>query len=105
MKPASKSLQSTEISLYLTFTNELNVAKKEKNIDEWLILLKNTILLMKRPLVTSYTLKHDVNRCFWNPAWSNCKHVYKPVGSFINNRVCQYVNTTDRIVIEHCIAI
>jgi hypothetical protein len=32
--PASKSLQSTEISLYLTFTNELNVGKKEKNIDE-----------------------------------------------------------------------
>ena len=32
--PASKSLQSTEISLYLAFTNELNVAKKEKNIDE-----------------------------------------------------------------------
>ena len=32
--PASKSLQSTEISLYLAFTNELNVAKKEKSIDE-----------------------------------------------------------------------
>jgi hypothetical protein len=32
--PASKSLQSTEISLYLAFTNELNVAQKEKNIDE-----------------------------------------------------------------------
>jgi hypothetical protein len=28
------SLQSTEISLYLAFTNELNVARKEKNIDE-----------------------------------------------------------------------
>jgi hypothetical protein len=26
----SKSLQSTEISLYLAFTNELNVAKKKK---------------------------------------------------------------------------
>ena len=26
-------------------------------------------------------------------------------GSFINNRVCQYVNTTDLIVIEHYIAI
>ena len=37
--------------------------------------------------------------------WSKCKHVYKPVGSFINNRVCQYVNTTDLIVIEHYIAI
>ena len=87
------------------FTNELNVAQKEKNIDEWLIWLKNTILLMKSQLVTSYTLKHDVNRCFWNPAWSKCKHVYKPVGSLINNRVCQYVNTTDLIVIEHYIAI
>ena len=32
--PASKSLQSIEISLYLAFTNELNVAQKEKNIDE-----------------------------------------------------------------------
>jgi hypothetical protein len=32
--PASKSLQSTEISLYLAFTNELNVAQKEKNIEE-----------------------------------------------------------------------
>jgi hypothetical protein len=29
-----KSLQSTEISLYLAFTNESNVAQKEKNIDE-----------------------------------------------------------------------
>ena len=79
--------------------------KRKKNIDEWLILLKNTILLMKNQLVTSCTLKHYVNRCFWNPAWSICKHVYKPVGSFINNGVCQYVNTTDLIVIEHYIAI
>jgi hypothetical protein len=30
----SKSLQSTEISLYLAFTNELNVAQEEINIDE-----------------------------------------------------------------------
>jgi hypothetical protein len=44
-----------------------------------LILLKNTILLMKSQLVTSYTLKHDVNRCFLNPAWSKCKHVNKIV--------------------------
>jgi hypothetical protein len=27
-------IHSTEISLYLAFTNELNVAQKEKNIDE-----------------------------------------------------------------------
>jgi hypothetical protein len=27
-------VKSTEISLYLAFTNELNVAQKEKNIDE-----------------------------------------------------------------------
>jgi hypothetical protein len=33
-KSASKSLQSTEISLYPAFTNELNVAQIEKNIDE-----------------------------------------------------------------------
>jgi hypothetical protein len=32
------------------------LTKKKKNIDEWLILLKNTILLMKRQLVTSYTV-------------------------------------------------
>ena len=32
-------------------------------------------------------------------------NMYKPVGSFINNRVCLYVNTTDLIVIEHYIAI
>jgi hypothetical protein len=51
----SKSLQSTEISL----TNELNVAQKEKNIDEWLILLKNNIVLMKSQLVTSYTGKYS----------------------------------------------
>ena len=35
--------------------------KKKKNIDEWLILLRNIILLRKSQLVTSYTLKHDVN--------------------------------------------
>jgi hypothetical protein len=46
-------LNNNKIS-YLAFTNELNVAQKEKNIDEWLILLKNTILLMKSQLVTSY---------------------------------------------------
>jgi hypothetical protein len=40
-----------------------------------------------------------------NPARSKCKHVYIPLGSFKNNRVCQYVNTTDLIVIEHYIAI
>jgi hypothetical protein len=60
---------------------------------------------MKSQLVTSYTVKDDVNRCFLNPAWSKCKHVYKSVGSFINIRVCQYVNTTDLIVIEQYIAI
>ena len=79
--------------------------KRKKSIDEWLILLRNIILLRKCQLVTSFTLKLDVNICFWNSAWSKCKHVYKPVGSFINNRVCQYVNTTDLIVIEHYIAI
>jgi hypothetical protein len=48
-------------------------------------------LLMESQLVTSYTLKHDVNRCFRNPAWSKCKHVYKPVVSFIKKRICQYI--------------
>ena len=67
--------------------------KKKKNIEEWLILLKHTILLMKSQLVTSYTPKHDVNRCFLNPAWSKCKHVYKPVVSFMEKpglSVCKY---------------
>jgi hypothetical protein len=41
-----------------------------------LILLKNTILLMKTQLVTSYTLKHDVNRCFWNAVWCDLVYVY-----------------------------
>jgi hypothetical protein len=73
--PASKSLRSIEISLYLAFTNEWNVAKKRKIINEWYILLRDIILLRKSQLVTSYSLKLDVNRCFWNPALSNCKHV------------------------------
>ena len=72
---------------------------QKNNIDEWLILLRNIILLRKSQLVTSHTLKHDVNRCFWNPAWSKCKHVYKPVESFINNWVCQYVNTTNLLLL------
>ena len=113
-----KVLQSTEISLYFAFTNEWNVAKKEKNIDEWFILLRDIILLRKIQLVTSYSLKIDVNRLYWIPALSNCKHtclqwpvsihVYnltKPVVSFIKNWICQYVNTTDRIIIDHYIAI
>ena len=79
--------------------------KRKKSIDEWLILPRNIILLRKSQLVTSYTLKLDVNRCFWNPAWSKCKHVYKPVVSFIKKRIYQYVNTTDRIIIDHYIAI
>jgi hypothetical protein len=60
------------------------------NIESWLILLRNIILFRKSQLVTSYTLKLDVNRCFWNPAWSKGKHVYKPVVSFIKKRICQY---------------
>ena len=51
-----------------------------------MILLRNIILLRKNQLVTSYTLKLDVNRCFW----TKCKHVYKPVVSFIKKRICQY---------------
>jgi hypothetical protein len=73
--PASKSLRSIEISLYLAFTNEWNVDKKENNINEWFILIRDSILLRKSQLVTSYSLKLDVNRCLWNPALSNCKHV------------------------------
>jgi hypothetical protein len=46
-----------------------------KNINEWFILLNDIILLMNSQLVTSYSLKLDVNRCFWNPALSNCKHI------------------------------
>jgi hypothetical protein len=39
--PASKSLKSIEISLYLTFTNEWNVAKQEK-------ILMNDLFYLKR---------------------------------------------------------
>jgi hypothetical protein len=35
----------------------------------------------------------------------NVNNVYKPVVSFIKKRICQYVNTTDRIIIDHYIAI
>jgi hypothetical protein len=35
--------------------------KKGKSIDEWLILLRNIILLRKSQLVSSYTLKLDVS--------------------------------------------
>jgi hypothetical protein len=35
--------------------------KKKKSIDERLILLRNIILLRKSQLLTSYTLKLDVN--------------------------------------------
>ena len=52
--PAKKSLQSTEISLYVALTNEWNVAKKEKNIDEWFNLLRDIMLLRKNQLLTSY---------------------------------------------------
>jgi hypothetical protein len=38
--PAKKSLQSTEISLYVAFTNEWHVAKKEKILMNDLIYLE-----------------------------------------------------------------
>jgi hypothetical protein len=47
--------------------------------------------------------KNEINNNNNHTVWSKCKHVYKPVGSFINNWVCQYVNTTDLIIIEHYI--
>ena len=43
-------------------------------INEWFILLRDIILLMKSQLVTSYSLNLDVNRCFWNPDLSVCKY-------------------------------
>ena len=56
--PAYKSLQSTEISLYVAFTNEWNVAKKEKILMNDLIYLAlDIILLRKNQLVTSYSRK------------------------------------------------
>jgi hypothetical protein len=64
--------------------NECSVLSTNRDVSATKSITK--IKLMKSQLVTSYTLKHDVNRCFWNPAWSKCKHVNKPVGSFINNR-------------------
>jgi hypothetical protein len=85
--------------------NEM-LPKKKTNIDEWFNLLRDIVLLRKNQLVASYSLlKVDVNRPFWFPALTNCKHVYKPVVSFIKKRICQYVNTTDRIIIDQYIAI
>ena len=53
----------------------MKCCQKRKIINEWFILLRDIILLGKSQLVTSYSLKLDVNICFWNPALSNCKHV------------------------------
>jgi hypothetical protein len=72
--PASKSLQSIEISLYLAFTNEWNVAKKEKLLMNDLFYLEILFCWGKVNVVTSYSLNLDVNRCFWNPDLSVCKY-------------------------------
>jgi hypothetical protein len=69
--PASKSLQSIEISLYLAFTNEWNVAKKEKWLMNDLFYLKRYYFVEEKSISNCYSLKLDVNRCFWNPALSN----------------------------------
>jgi hypothetical protein len=47
-------------SLYVALTNEWNVAKNEKNIDEWFNLLRDIMLLRKNQLLTSYSLKNYV---------------------------------------------
>ena len=51
---------------YYHFLPKYHVAKRENNINEWFIILRDIILLMKSQLVTtcSYSLKFDVNRCF-----------------------------------------
>ena len=48
--PGSKSLRSIEISLYLAFTNERNVAKKDKLLMNDLFYLEILILLRKSQL-------------------------------------------------------
>ena len=74
--PASRSLQSIEISLYISCIYEwMKCCQKRRIINEWFILFRDIILLRKSQLVTSYSLKLDVNRCFWNLALSNCKQV------------------------------
>ena len=84
----------------------IKCCQKEKKVlmNDWFY-LEILFCWEKSQLVASYILKLDVRRCFWNPAWSKRKHVYKPVVSFIQKRICQYVNTTDRIIIDHYIAI
>ena len=42
----------------------MKCSQKRKNIDKWFILLRDIILLRKNQLVTSYSLKIDVNRLF-----------------------------------------
>ena len=58
--PASKSLQSIEISLYLAFTNEWNVDKKEK-------LLMNDLFYLE--------ILTWCQQMFLKSALSNCKQV------------------------------
>jgi hypothetical protein len=68
-----------------------------------IITIIKPILLMKSQLVTSYTLKHDVNRCFWNPAgqnvnmYNNSKHYIHSIfiNTYDNYRVC-FKNTALR---------
>ena len=53
-------------------------------IDEWFILLKYIIVQIKNQLLTSYSLNRDVNRRFYIPALSNCKHVYDKTGTNVH---------------------
>ena len=60
--PASRSLQSIEISLYISCIYEwMKCCQKRRIINEWFILFRDIILLRKSQLVTSYTLKLDAN--------------------------------------------
>jgi hypothetical protein len=61
--PASKSLRSIEISLYLEFTNEWNVAKKEKLLMNELLLNCNIMInnntISRIYILTNPVLKND----------------------------------------------
>jgi hypothetical protein len=92
--PALQSLWSTEISLYLAITNEWNVAKKRKIINEWINLLRDIILMRKSNLIISYKLKSDVNRSMCQSYNVNCQwciSLYKPYNEIYWFKKCYNV--------------
>jgi hypothetical protein len=74
----------------------MKCCQKIKIINEWFIVLTDIILLRKSQLVTSYSLRLDVNIRFWNPV---CQIVNSYYGSgfitfeiFPNHNYCLNCN-------------